>query len=182
MLNVWGGLLHVEDRDALPFVFNIGNRWSPLMKTFKLSHFTAGIVITLSLFLPAALAEAANTTEADNNKTSTRTCFWLSQISDFRAIGNKHVWIKGVGNDDHYLLTLFSSCTGLRFAETVAFSTRPTQRLCNNANEHLILVDQGVANRSCIITTVERVENLNAARELVAERKAEKKQQEDAQD
>ncbi len=149
------------------------------MKISKLTLIVVGFAIVLAVGLQAALAD---TEEAATDVTSSKTCFWLSQINDFRSLDNRHVWLKGVGKDDQYLLTLFSSCTGLPFAQSIALSTRPTQRLCSNANEHLILIDQGVGNRRCMISNVERVENLDAARELVAKREEEKKQQADAQE
>jgi|GEM_PF-5923224 len=143
------------------------------MTIFKCAGLVASIVMTMSFSWHTAWADEA---AAPTENKSVETCFWLSQIEDFRSIDTRHVWVQGVGKDDQYLLTLFSSCTSLPFAETIALSTQPTERLCSNANEHLILLDQDVDNQSYVITTVEKVKSLEAARELTASRaKQEKK-------
>jgi hypothetical protein len=115
--------------------------------------------------------------KAAENK-SMRTCFWLHSINDFRAIDNYHVWVRGVSRKEQYLLTLFQYCNGVRFTEHIALQTHPTNRLCSNGNEHLIMLDHNY-NRRCLISNIEPVGDIKEARELVNARKEAKEERED---
>ncbi len=163
---------------------------TPVCKTsvrktlFPFSRSSLALMIALLVGgLGALTAGGASTARADEAATNAppaaadpKTCFWLSDIRDFRGLDTRHVWVRGPGQKRQYLLTLFSSCTSLPFAQTIALSTKPTQRLCSNANEFLILVDQGVGNRRCMITTVERVDSLAQARAIAKEREDARRQ------
>jgi len=46
-------------------------------------------------------------------------------IDDWRADGNKAIYVKGRGNEWYYA-TLMSTCQGLNFATTIGFKNEPT--------------------------------------------------------
>ena len=125
-------------------------------------------LLALSLQSPAIADEQTDTVDENG-----RTCFWLSNVTDWRAIDNRHVYVRGVGEKQRYLLTLMNYCQGIRFAETIALQTRPTSRLCDNGNERLTVIDHSSFNTSCLITDVERVADIDTAREIVEAREAE---------
>ena len=139
-----------------------------MMALRKLSALVFGLLVLTSV---QAYAEEPQTSDADAK--SEKTCFWLSSIDDFRAIDNRHVYLKGVGQKRKYLATLFSSCYGVRFTESIALSSRPTSRICSNSNDYLHVFDHGSSPiaRRCLISNIEPVESLDAARALVEERK-----------
>ena len=144
-----------------------------------LRHILAIGGIGLALTLPlAASAEEASANEAEPKEN---ICFWVSSVRDFRAIDNKHVYLKGTGKEQKFLATLFQHCHGVRWAETIALQSRPTSRICSNGNEHLQVFDHSRSSlpKRCLISDIERVESLDAAKALVAKRKADKKAQEE---
>ena len=136
----------------------------------------AGFTVSLALGA-AAQEEQAEDHKADNTDESGRTCFWLRNITGWNSIDNRHVYVSGGGKRGKFLLTLFNYCYGVRFAEDIALQTRPTSRLCSNGNERLFVLDHTRGRHSCLISDVERVENLKAARQLVSDRKAAKQKE-----
>ena len=130
----------------------------------------AGVGLAASLSF-AALAADDSTDDSMTADESGRTCFWLSSINDFRAIDNHHVYVRGVGKDERYLLTLMNYCNGIRFTETIALESRPTERLCSNGNEHLTVVDGGGLKQRCVISDVQPVADIDEARSIVEAKK-----------
>ena len=121
-----------------------------------------------------AQEEQAEDNKADITDESGRTCFWLRNITGWNSIDNRHVYVSGGGKRGRFLLTLFNYCYGIRFAEDIALNTRPTSRLCSNGNERLFVLNRSRRRQSCLISDVERVEDLKAAKLLVSDRKAAK--------
>lgn len=142
------------------------------------SKWLAALGIALGVTLSSGSVWAEEDSANAEDGASEKTCFWLRNINDFRAIDNRHVWVRGPTRKNQYLLTLFQNCTGVRFTEHIALDTRPTNRLCSNGNEHLTVLDGSFSQR-CLISNVERVETIKQARELVQARKDAKEQKDE---
>ena len=128
---------------------------------------------SISLAFAVPLTASADEATPENKAEKENTCFWIDSIRDFRAIDNKHVYLRGAGKEQKFLATLFQRCHGVRWAETIALQSRPTSRICSRGNEYLHVFDQPGSTfpQRCLIDDIERVESLDAARALVEERK-----------
>ncbi len=143
--------------------------------------------VSTALFATSLLASSATLSFADEAEraaaedgASDRICFWTRNIDDFRAIDNKHVYLDGVGKNEKFLATLFNHCHGIRFAEVIKLSSRPTSRVCDNGNEHIEIYESGFSfPQRCLIADIERVESLDQARAWVEERKKQADDQEE---
>ena len=144
-----------------------------------LRHFLAIGSIGLALTIPMTVSAEEDTSQ--KNEAKENTCFWISSIRDFRAIDNKHVYLRGAGKEQKFLATLFQRCTGVRWAETIALQSRPTSRICSKGNEYLHVFDQPGSSfpQRCLIDDIECVESLDAARALVEDRKRAKDEAEE---
>jgi|GEM_PF-4575032 len=138
-------------------------------------------VSSISLAFAVPLTASAEEETSQDKTTKENTCFWIDSIRDFRAIDNKHVYLRGAGKEQKFLATLFQRCYGVRWAETIALQSRPTSRICSRGNEYLHVFDQPGTTfpQRCLIDDIERVESLDAARALVEERKKDKDSEEE---
>lgn len=114
----------------------------------------------LALAAPAAIAQPAGDEE-------TSRCVYLRNINGYTVLDDQHVVLNG-GASRHYLVTTRTRCSGLRFGVQIATSFGETERLCRPFAE-FIIPDDGWR---CAIDTIEEVETLERARELVAARAA----------
>jgi len=128
---------------------------------------------SISLAFAVPLTASAEEETSQDKEVKENTCFWIDSIQDFRAIDNKHVYLRGAGKEQKFLATLFQRCYGVRWAETIALQSRPTSRICSRGNEYLQVIDRSRSTfpQRCLIDDIERVESLDAARDLVEERK-----------
>ena len=101
-----------------------------------------------------------------------QTCLTLSRINDFDGLSERHVYV--ANGRDHYLLTMDHQCHGLADAENISIAN-PSNRICSNSLAELRY--RGVSGRleTCLITSVESVEDKAAARRIVEERTATEK-------
>jgi hypothetical protein len=108
------------------------------------------------------------TAGSETGYSSKEDCFNIRQISSWDAIDRDHVYLKeGVNN--HYLVTLFSSCPGLRSANAIALSNS-MGRMCPNDFGRITFRDAGMRS-SCRIDNIEKVESKDMAVSLVEARK-----------
>ena len=98
-------------------------------------------------------------------------CFDIRQVHSWYAIDNRHVYLKETGKSQ-FLLTLFSNCRGLKFAEVIALSNQ-TGRVCSNDFGSIVYRDAG-SPVNCRIDGIERVESKEQAQALVKERQDQK--------
>lgn len=103
-------------------------------------------------------------------KQDGRTCFWVKEINDFSVIDDEHVVLRGAGSR-YYLATLFGTCLGIGYTESIALSS-VTSTICENGGEHITFRDV-TGPQSCLISQVERVADIKEARAIVAKRKEE---------
>jgi hypothetical protein len=107
------------------------------------------------------------TADSETGYSSKENCFNIRQISSWSAIDRDHVYLKeGVNN--HYLVTLFSSCPGLRNANAIALSNS-MGRMCPNDFGRITFRDAGMRS-SCRIDDIEKVESKDAAVSLAEAR------------
>lgn len=132
-------------------------------------HLNKSLSIALVVSIFAGCASTASTESAESPPSSD-DCFHIREITGWDAIDKDHIYLKEVGND-HYLLTMFSSCPGIKFANAIALSNH-MGRVCPNDFGRVTYRDGGM-RASCQIDDVERVASKEAAKEIVAARKSE---------
>lgn len=96
-------------------------------------------------------------------------CFNARTATNFSALSNRHVYLEG-RRDEHYLLTMFNYCSGLRSAFGIALSN-DLSRVCSNTSATIYYRDFGRLE-ACRVRDVESVASREAAREIVELRRA----------
>ena len=125
---------------------------------------------TWILTATCALADEHEDTDAASAEESSaeeRVCFNRRQVSSFDGLSDRHVYIRE-GARNYYLLTTRNRCSGLRHANGIGIKDTMS-RICDGGFGEIMFRDMGRVQR-CRIQTVERVENKDAAKALVAER------------
>ena len=79
------------------------------MKSLRILTFT-----TLGLGLVCLSCIAAAQDAQD------RECFNIRTISSWSALSERHIYVKATGAANHFLLTMFTRCPGIRFAQALA--------------------------------------------------------------
>jgi len=118
------------------------------------------IIIALLALVWAGCASTDTTPEY----SSSDDCFDIRQIRNWSVIDDDHVYLEELGNDN-YLLTLFSSCSGLKFTQAIALSNN-MGRMCPNDFGRITYRDGGMRS-SCRIDNIERVATKDDAISLV---------------
>ncbi len=91
-------------------------------------------------------------------------CFNVRAVRSFDAITDMYIYVRA-RRDEHYLLTMFSGCFGLRGALGIGISN-VFSRVCSNDNATIVYRDFG-RRETCRIRRVESVSSKEAAEELV---------------
>ncbi|MEM8988675.1 MAG: DUF6491 family protein [Pseudomonadota bacterium] len=105
-------------------------------------------------------AEAFDLSQYDD----ANACVFTNSIRDFSVIDRRNLVIEASGRRT-YLVTLFSSCFGLNFAHSLAFSST-SGRICGNSNDKIYLGRGEV----CRINGIIRVESEEIAEKIVEAR------------
>ena len=124
-------------------------------------------MVSILAALVFATGCASSETSAEN--PADRECFNIQSISSWSTLDDKHLYVKGVGAANHYLLTMFSRCPGIRSAQVLAFSNQ-TNRLCSNDFGRVTYRD-GSTPYSCRINDIERVNSRDEAKAIAEARK-----------
>lgn len=117
----------------------------------------AACAITMMAVTPAFAQEA----EEDGGSS----CVRLRNINGYSVIDNQHLLLNG-GVSDHYLVTTRTRCSGMRFGVQIGTSFDDNASICPPFLEYIIPDD----GWRCAIESIEEVEDLEAARALIAER------------
>ena len=104
-----------------------------------------------------------------------KVCINSNLIRNFDGLDDEHVFVEQSGKD-YFLLTMRRRCTGLRSAQAIALNDT-TSRICSGGFGEVIFRESGIGRTTCRIDKIERVENKDDARAIVAERKQWKKDQ-----
>ena len=125
-------------------------------------------VLYFNILVLVLMVSGCATADSETGYSSKEDCFNIRQISSWSAIDRDHVYLKeGVNN--HYLVTLFSSCPGLRSANAIALSNS-MGRMCPNDFGRITFRDAGMRS-SCRIDDIVKVESRDAAVAVVEARK-----------
>ena len=117
------------------------------------------MLIAIVGLMIAGLSGAARAQESQD-----RECFNIQTISSWNALSNEHHYVKGIGSTNHFLLTMFTRCPGIRSTQAIAFSSHMS-RLCSNDFGNVTYYDGGIPRR-CRIDDIERVNSRDEAKEL----------------
>ena len=123
--------------------------------------------VLMASFALADEHEEADAAAAEESASQERVCFNRRNVSSFDGLSDRHVYIRE-GANNYYLLTTRNRCSGLRHANGIGIKDTMT-RICDGGFGEIMFRDMGRVQR-CRIQTVERVENKDAAKALVAER------------
>jgi len=134
-----------------------------------MTKLTPAVIAGLTLVL-AGCASTDTTPES----ASGNDCFNIRTVNNWSVIDKDHVYIEALGNDN-FLLTLFSSCQGLKFTQVIALSNH-MGRMCPNDFGRITYRDGGMRS-SCQIDNVERVADKEEAAALVEARAGEEGEQ-----
>lgn len=125
-------------------------------------------VLYFNILVLVLMVSGCATADSETGHSSKENCFNIRQISSWSAIDRDHVYLKeGVNN--HYLVTLFSSCPGLRSANAIALSNS-MGRMCPNDFGRITFRDAGMRS-SCRIDDIVKVDSKDAAVAVVEARK-----------
>lgn len=94
-------------------------------------------------------------------------CVSVRSVHGYSVIDDRHLVLNS-GVNRHYLVTTRQQCRGLRYGVRVATSIDGPRTICS-PNFEYVMPDNGMR---CGVDTVEEVESVDAAREIVAERVA----------
>ena len=132
---------------------------------------TLGLVLaTASPALHAA--DEAGAEQAPDEKV----CLNSNLVRNFDALSDEHIFVEE-RNKEFYLLTMRNRCFDLRHAHTIALKD-VSSRICSDGfGEVIYRTTLTGPFESCFIDTVEKVDNKNAAKELVAARQDARKKE-----
>ncbi len=109
-------------------------------------------------------------TRSQNDRDGERLCVRVREIKGYNPLDGRHVLIKARGRDN-YLFTLDRSCDRLAFARGIAI-VGTANRVCNDGFDLLSFTDPSTGVRRCRIRAIDAVEDIDAARALIAAREA----------
>jgi hypothetical protein len=95
----------------------------------------------------------------------------IGNVRGYSVIDEQHVVINS-GARRHYLATLRRRCPGLSWGMSIGTSFGRHAVVTNPRHEFVTPTDRHHGNRRCYLETLEEVESLDAARELIAARAA----------
>jgi len=101
---------------------------------------------------------------SDSPPVAEAACFNVRDVRNFDAIRDRYVYVEG-RRGEHYLLTMFTQCFGLRSALGIAISN-DFNRVCSNSSATITYREFGQLE-SCRIRAVESVEDKAAAEQIV---------------
>ncbi len=121
-------------------------------------------ISAIMLIFIISVSGCASTGSATDSSAD-RTCFNIREIKNWNSIDNKHLYVEGIGSDNNYLFTMFSSCYGIRSAQVIALSNQMS-RICSN-DFGKVTYKEGGRRMSCNIKTVQQVADKEDAEGIV---------------
>lgn len=143
------------------------------MKRWKL--FAVAMIVTLS-----GCAGTSEQRADESVGASQRVCVNVRNINSFDSIDDRHIYVKALGQQRHFLFTMHGGCTGLSSAHTIAVRDTFNQ-VCSNSFGEVIYRDMGRGLESCRIRDIEAVASKDDAEGLVKDRKAAKREEHEQQ-
>ncbi len=119
-----------------------------------------------------ALAEEEMEEQGAEEAAAEKVCFNRTRVRGFDGLTDEHVFIEQSGKE-YFLLTMRTRCSGLRHAHGIGIKDTMS-RICSDGFGEIIFRDMGRPQR-CRIGAIERVENKDEAKALIAEREEQRK-------
>ena len=129
-----------------------------MVQAATVSALCAWVALSAALTAP----EQARAQDADE---TTRDCVRIMNINGYSTLDDQHLLLNS-GASRHYLVTTRRSCYGLERGMQVGLSFPERTRICNASLEYVVVPDGG----RCRISTIEEVEDADAARALIEAR------------
>ena len=101
-------------------------------------------------------------------------CVNVRNINSFDVIDEEHLYVKVQGEPRHLLFTMDATCFGLNDAQAIAVKDRYA-RVCSDTFGDVVYRDLARGLESCRILNIEAVASKDDAKQLVEDRKAEKR-------
>ena len=124
--------------------------------------------VAVALITPQALAD-----DHEEAPVEEKICISSNLVRSFDGLDDQHVFVEE-RSKDYYLLTMRQRCAGLRNAQAIGLKDA-TSRICNGGFGEVVFRERGIGPNRCRIDKIERVENKDEARAIVAEREQWKK-------
>ena len=125
----------------------------------------------LGLILTVSGLACTSTQKVDTSGSAPEgqgACFNVRKVDSFSPLHGRFVYVRLLGGDEHYLLTLDTIYPSLPYATGIAISGNYAW-VCSNVGAMITYVDSG-RPVFCRILSVEAVASLDEAKKLVAER------------
>ncbi len=158
------------DLKSIPLGVMTNDVACPTLMEGKMKYLTIASLAACALTAAPAIAAG----QSENDEDAAPRCVRLVQINGYSVIDREHVVFNG-GASRHYLATLRHTCPDLRFGVQLATTFGENATLCPPVVE-FITPENGFR---CAIDTVEEVDNIDAARALIAERAANEAESDD---
>ena len=129
-------------------------------------------VSLILLGIGTALADEHASDEA-TEESSEKICISSNLVRNFDGLDDQHVFVEE-RSKNYYLLTMRQRCSGLRNAQAIGLKDT-TSRICSGGFGEIVFRERGIGPNRCRIEKIERVENKDDARAIVAEREQWKK-------
>jgi len=107
-------------------------------------------------------------TESAGIESSGKVCINVRTINGFNPLSDRELLVTASVRD-YYLFTVFGSCPGLRYANTIAVAD-PTSRICSDGFGKIAFRDAGLGRQVCQVDQIERVASPDEAREIAKAR------------
>jgi len=101
----------------------------------------AALAVTLSLSVTAAAGESGTGSGTDRQRNSLE-CIFFRSIYDWRAIDRSNLIVWAPSRRSPYHVRLATPCDGLRFTDTIAFSSNLDGRLCAFGGDAIVVDHQ----------------------------------------
>jgi hypothetical protein len=124
-----------------------------------------GLVLTVS---GLACTSTQKVDTSGSESAAQRACFNVRNVDSFSPLHARFVYVRLLGGDEHYLLTLDAIYTSLPYAIGITISNE-FSRVCSETGARITYVDSG-RPVYCRIVRVEAVASKEAAQKLVEDR------------
>jgi len=131
------------------------------------------IVSVIAVFLSACASREPS--EMAGMDDAGKVCLNVRMINGFNPLSDRELLVTAT-QKDYYLFTVFGTCTGLRYANTIAV-VDPTSRICDDGFGRIAFRDMSMGRQVCQVDHIERVASPEEARELVKAREEARREQ-----
>ena len=134
------------------------------------------IVIISLLSLSSHYVHAQVNLEFGKAREEQSICLPASVLRNFRALSSQHILLQ-YDSKTFFLMTMQRSCFGLR--DTFRMYPGRTGKVCSNRNDEIMYEDKLGGVKPCKIDLIDAVENRDAAKALIKQRKEDRNKEKD---